>query len=53
MKRFNKKGIESEIIVWWVIGIAVFLFMVIGYFVLKGKGLGAIDYIENLFRFGK
>ena len=36
----------------WVIALAVLVIMAIGYFVLSGKGQGAIEYISQLFKFG-
>ena len=47
------KGMETEMLGWWIIAIAVLVVMVIGYFILKDKGISAIDYIQNLFRFGR
>lgn len=52
-KRGKKKGaIETEMLGWWILGIAVLVILVIGLFILKGKGTGAIEYIKNLLRFG-
>ena len=52
-KRINKKGLEIEMLGWWVIAIVVLIIMVLGFFILKGKGINAIDYIKDLFRFGR
>ena len=50
-KRGNKKGaIETEMLGWWVIGIAVLIIWVVGVFILKGKGVSAVEYIKSLFR---
>ncbi|MEK6906193.1 MAG: hypothetical protein AABW81_01075 [Nanoarchaeota archaeon] len=49
----GKKAMETEMIGWWVIALAVLVIMLIGFMILKGKGIGAIDYIKNLFRFGR
>lgn len=43
------KGMETEMLGWWIIAIAVLVIMIIGYFVLKDKGVGAIDVIKNMF----
>ncbi len=51
-KRVSKKGaIESEMLGWWILGIAVLVILVIGIFILKGKGTSAIGYIKSMFRF--
>lgn len=51
--RRNKKGaIELDVLGWWILGISILVIMVIGYFVLKSKGISAIEFIKNIFRFG-
>lgn len=48
----NKQGaIETEMLGWWIIGIAVLVILVIGLFILSGKGSNAIEYIKSMFRF--
>ena len=47
----NKKGIEMEMMVWMLIAIAILVIMVAAYIILRGKGINALDYIKNLFRF--
>ncbi len=49
----NKKGFEMEVLGWWIIAIAVLIIMLLGFFILKGKGIDAIEYAKNLFRFGR
>ena len=51
--RKEKKGIELEILAWYLIAIAVLVLAVASYFVLKAKGIDALEYIQNLFRFRK
>lgn len=51
-KKGKKAAIETEMLGWWIIGIAVLVILVIGLFILKGKGTNAIDYIKSMFRFG-
>jgi len=50
----NKKGdIEWDTIIYWIIAVLV---LVLGFFlykVLAGKGISALEYLKNLFRFGK
>ena len=49
----EKRGIELEILAWYLIAIAVLVLAVASYFVLKAKGIDALEYIQNLFRFRK
>jgi len=49
----NKRGIELEMLGWWILALAVLVFMVIAFFILKGKGIGAIEFIKNIFQFGR
>jgi hypothetical protein len=49
----RKKGdIEIETIAYWIIGLAILVVAVIGFIILRGKNIGALDFIKNLFRFG-
>lgn len=48
----NKKGMELEALGWWIIGIVVLVVLIIGFVILRGKGIGAIDFLKNLFRYG-
>ena len=41
-----------ETLTWYIIAVFVLVFMVTGYLIIKNKGVGAIDFIKNLFRFG-
>lgn len=50
MKKWLKKGMSSEYIIWIAIAVAVLVIVLLGIFVLKDKGLGALDAIKNLFR---
>ena len=53
MKKMRKKGeIELEVLAWWIIAILVLVVVLIGYFILSGKGTGVLEHIKNLFRFG-
>lgn len=51
MKKRNKKGVAIEGLVWWVIGIAVLVIMIILAVVLKDKLAEIGIYLKNLFRF--
>ena len=52
MKGKNKKGMEIEMLIWMIIAIVILVIMVVAYMVLRGKGINALDYMKNLFRFG-
>jgi len=48
-----KKGMEMEMLGWWIIALVVLAIMLVGIVILKGKGIDAIEYIKNIFRFGR
>ena len=48
----SKKGLELEMIGWWILGLAVLVLVILGIVVLTGKGTGAIDYIKKILRLG-
>ena len=52
-KRKRKGDIELETLAWWIIALIVLVIVVFGLFILKGKGIGAIEFIKNLFTFKK
>ena len=49
----NKKGLESEVLVWWIVALVVFAIMIGGFIVLQNKGVDSIEFLKNLFRFRK
>ncbi len=49
----SKRGMETEMLGWWIFALAVLVIMIGGYIILKGKGINAIEYIKNMFRFGR
>ena len=51
-KRLKKGAIEFDTLAGFIIAIAVIILVTIIFFVLKDKGIGALEYIKNLFRFG-
>jgi hypothetical protein len=51
MKRLGKKGMEIATLVTIIIIVAFLVLSVVGYIILKAKGINAIDYIKNIFRF--
>ena len=44
---------EMDQLAWWIIGIAVLAVVLFGLIILKGKGVGAMQYLNNLLNFGK
>lgn len=53
MKKMNKKGLEMEMLGYYILGAVVLVIALISYFLLKDKGLGALDFIKNMVRLGK
>ena len=51
VKKKNKRGIELDMLGWWIIAVVVLVILVMGILVLKGKGTGALDFIKDLFKF--
>ncbi|MBU3906997.1 MAG: hypothetical protein KKA64_01970 [Nanoarchaeota archaeon] len=49
----GKRGMESEMMGWWILAIIALAIMIGAYFILKGKGIDAITYVKSLFRFGR
>ena len=50
----RKKGaVTWNELIPWVIGIVVLALMIMLYFIFGSKGAGALEYIKNLFRFGR
>jgi len=49
----NKKGMEIEELGKWLIGIAILIILIGGSIYLKSKGINTLDYIKDLFRFGR
>jgi len=49
----RKADIELETLAWWLLALIVLAIMLVAFFVLRSKGINAIEFIKNLFRFGK
>lgn len=49
----KKAAFEMDQLAWWIIGVAVLVVVLFGLVILKGKGVGAMQYLNNIFRFGK
>ena len=48
-KKMNKRGIITEYLPWILIAVAVLVILLVFAFFLRGKGIGLIDQIKNLF----
>jgi len=48
----NRRGIVSEYLPWILIALAVLVILMIGIFVLKGKGMDFITQVKNIFTGG-
>ena len=48
----SKKGLELEMIGWWIMGLAVLVLVILGIVVLTGKGIGAMEYMKKIFGLG-
>ena len=49
----RKKAMETEMLGWWILAIAVLAIMLGAYFIFKETGFDAIEYIKNMLRFGR
>lgn len=49
----NKKGMEIEALAWWIIAVIILIVLIVGFIILRQKDVSAIEFIKNLFRFGK
>ena len=50
-KKSDKRGMEIEMLTWWIIGFVVLVVVVLSIIILRGKGVSALDFVKNLFRF--
>ena len=49
----SKRGeIELDTLGWIIIAAAVLFIIIAAFLILKGKGVSALDFIRNIFRFG-
>ncbi len=49
----RKRGQVWGTLIPWIIGAAFLVMIVIVFMIISGKGAGAIEYLKNLFRFGR
>jgi hypothetical protein len=49
----NKKAMEMEMLTYLIIGIVILAIILFSYMILKDKGINYIEYIKNLFSFGR
>jgi hypothetical protein len=52
IKNKDKKGMELEVLGYWILGMAALVIMILGYIYFRARGISAIDFIRNLFRVG-
>jgi len=50
-KRTNKKAMELEMLGWIIIALVILIIAIFAIVILKGKGISAVEYIKQLFRF--
>ena len=48
----NKRAIGLDYLIWLIIGLVILVIGLIGVMILSGKGVGALDFIKDIFRFG-
>ena len=48
-KEISKKGMELEMIGWWILGLAVLAIAIFAFIYFKNEGTSAIDFVKNLF----
>jgi len=51
--KYKKGDIELSMLAWWLLAAAILIIGAAAYFYFTGKGLGAIEFIKNLLRFGR
>jgi|TARA_B100002003_G_C13671065_1_gene339802 hypothetical protein len=50
--RLGKKGIALDFLAWLIIGVLVLVLVVVAIAILTGKGIGALDFIKDIFKWG-
>ncbi len=55
MKRFlqDKRGIEIKEIVGWAVSIIILVIVLVLFVDVKDASAGAVEYVKNIFRFGR
>jgi len=50
--RGKKKGaMEMYQLAGWILAVVILVIMTVAYFILKSKGIDAIEYVKNILRF--
>ena len=49
----NKRGLEMDMLGWYIIGALVLIVALVSYFILRDKMSGAIEFIKNIIRAGR
>ncbi len=47
----KKRGMEIKMLAWWILALILLGIMTGAYFILKSKGIDAIEYVKNILRF--
>jgi hypothetical protein len=53
MNKFDKRGIVWSEIVWWIIGLAVLVLIIVLILIFKSSGSNLLQKITDFFRFGR
>jgi len=46
----KKKGMEIQVLGWWILGLAILVILVIAFLYLRNNGSNALEFLKNLFR---
>ncbi len=49
----SKARIELDVMGWWILGVLVLVIVLAAIFILAKKGQGGLDFLKNIFRFGR
>ncbi len=49
----KKKGIVFSELSWWIIALVILVIVILGLMLMKKSGIGLIDGLKNLLRFGR
>jgi len=52
MRKRSKKAVAMEFLFWLILGVVVLVVILVAIGILSGKGIGAIEYIKDLFKWG-
>ena len=49
----SKRSMELEMLGWIIMGVVVLVIVVVGLIILSKKGIGVVDFLKNIFTFGR